>query len=52
LAQDANDYGPGEAEDKIIVDTEHNYFQLAQIGRYKGRRLESIILHFDIKPDG
>ena len=53
LEQHANDYGPGEeAEDKIIVDTEHNYFQLARIGWYKGRRLESIILHFDIKPDG
>ena len=44
--------GNPEMEDQILADTDRNHFQLIRIGWDKDDRVESILLHFDIKPDG
>ncbi len=44
--------GNPEMEDQVLADTNRNHFQLIRIGWDKDDRIESILLHFDIKPDG
>ncbi len=41
-----------ELEDQVLIDRQNNHFQLVRIGWQDGERIESILLHFDIKPDG
>ncbi|MFN0174676.1 MAG: element excision factor XisI family protein [Saprospiraceae bacterium] len=44
--------GNPEMEDQILADTDRNHFQLIRLGWDKDDRIENILLHFDIKPDG
>lgn len=37
---------------QIIADTIRNHFQLASVGWFGNQYHSSILLHFDIKPDG
>jgi len=44
--------GLGELEDQVLADRQNNHFQLTRIGWQDGERIETILLHFDIKTDG
>jgi len=41
-----------ELEDQVIADRENNHFQLMRIGWLHDDRIENLLMHFDIKPDG
>jgi XisI protein len=50
LAEQAHPYcHSNDVETEIICDTERDRYQLAYIGWEDGKRIFSIILHFDIK---
>jgi hypothetical protein len=40
-----------EVETQIIIDTEHDHYQLVQVGWQNKRRIYGCILHLDIKGD-
>jgi XisI protein len=44
--------GPDGGEYQVVADTVRNHFQLASIGWFGGQYHSSILLHFDIRPDG
>ncbi len=39
----------GEIEAELIFDTEHNHYQLVNVGWHEHRRIIGCFLHFDIK---
>ena len=43
---------PNMGEYQVIADTVRNHFQLASVGWFGGQYHNSILLHFDIHPDG
>jgi hypothetical protein len=39
-------------EFQVIVDTQHNHFQLIETGWYEKQFIHSVLFHFQIKPNG
>ena len=39
-------------EFQVIVDKQHNHFQLVETGWYEKRYIHSVVFHFQIKPNG
>ncbi|HEY9640308.1 MAG TPA: XisI protein [Coleofasciculaceae cyanobacterium] len=46
---DGNELNPGEVESELIVDTEHDHYQLVDVGWHQLERIYSCVMHFDIK---
>ncbi len=49
IKQHASIKDKSEVESQIIFDTEHDDYQLVDVGWHKRRRIYGCLLHFDIK---
>ncbi len=53
ILQEYSRYKPthGEVEVQVMVDREHDYYQLNRVGWNKDQRIHGCVLHLDIKED-
>ena len=52
LEKESKDTVIPDIEFQVIVDKQHNHFQLVETGWYEKRYIHSVVFHFQIKPNG